>query len=221
MNGFPDMSATLSPHGAQTAAERLLDEAVLIEQCRAGDDAAFDDLVDRHKRDAFALAYRLVRDRDLARDVVQEAFVKLYAILARWNGSCQVRTWLYRVISNACVDVHRRRRRFVLLADLPAADRDDLTGSGHEPDPRQAMMRQELADHLGVLVDALPARMQLCCRLRYFGGLDVKAIAEVMACAQGTVKAMLFQSRDRLRKAFGTALRNDSERSLVKERVQR
>jgi len=175
-------------------------EDELIRRSQSGDDDAFDELVERTKNGAYGLAYRWLRDRELAFDVVQEGFIKLYKALPRWNFSCRVCTWLYRVITNACIDHHRRRRETIISFEaLNCPDDIECQVTLTQESPSQQLQRRETAALVERLVTELPERMQQAFLLKYIGGLSLKEISDVQQCSVGTIKASLHQAVQKLR----------------------
>src|SRR3954466_38567 len=90
------------------------DERALIEQCRAGDDIAFGELVDRYKNLVYGMVYRMVNDRSLTDDLAQEVFLKVHRGLPYFRGEARLSTWIYRIVANVCLRARDRRP-----ADLP------------------------------------------------------------------------------------------------------
>lgn len=175
-------------------------EQELIRRVQAGDDDAFDELTELTKRAAYAVAYRWTRDQHLAFDTVQEAYIKLYGAIPRWPLASRVQTWLYRVVTNACIDLHRKRRREVVMPNS-ASHTDGW--SVRVPDPEPSVVEKEQhSDTLSSLegcLEALPAKMRQAIHLRYLCGLSLREVSEVQACSVGTIKATLFQALRRLR----------------------
>src|SRR5258705_3341732 len=85
------------------------DDLTLVQRVRTGDQRAYKALVERYQRKVFAVAYGMIKDREEARDVAQEAFVKVYRYLDHFKGDASFYTWLYRITVNICIDVLRRR----------------------------------------------------------------------------------------------------------------
>ena len=178
-------------------------ECELVRRCQAGDDAAFDGLVDSTKRPAYEVAFRWTRDRDLAMDVLQDAYVRLYRALPSWDFSCRVSTWLYRVVTNLCVDRHRRGGWRLVFAGQAATEHDEpLHHSGHAPSPATAMEEAERAQAVHACVRRLPQRMREAVHLRYFSGLSLEEISQVQRCSVGTIKATLHQAVRKLKPAL-------------------
>ena len=174
----------------------------LMRCCMKGDDHAFDKLVELTKSQIYAVAYRYLRDAHLAFDMVQESYIRLYKFLPKWDFSCQVTTWLYRVVSNLCIDHHRRhKRRGLVLVE-------EWTETAHEPTARAKEMpgarlqTAEQREAIEAAIADLPARQQQAFRLKYIAGLSLQEISDIQECAIGTVKASIFQASQKLRKQF-------------------
>lgn len=181
-------------------------EAVLLERCRAGDEGAFAQLVRQHESMAWSLAARLLGDPDEARDVCQDVFLKLYRTLDRFEGRCSLRTWIYRIVVNACRNRRRwwcRRRRHVearALEDLAPPERARLT---HAPgdDPHQAAVRRERAASVRSALLAVSFEHRTVLLLREVEGLTCEEIGHTLGLPVGTVKSRLSRARDALREA--------------------
>src|SRR4051794_20309629 len=93
------------------------DERALIERCRAGDDIAFSELVDRYKNLVFAIVTRMVNDRSQADDLAQEVFLKIHRGLPYFRGDARLSTWIYRIVANVCTEARARRAPDVPLDD--------------------------------------------------------------------------------------------------------
>ncbi|MFT5126560.1 MAG: RNA polymerase sigma-70 factor (ECF subfamily) [Rhodothermales bacterium] len=170
----------------------------LIRRCMDGDDTAFDRLVELTKSQIYAVAFRYVRDAHLAFDMVQEAYIRFYKFLPQWDFSCQVTTWLYRVVSNLCIDNHRRgKRRGLVLMDDWSENPPEIAAKATETPGAQLQKHEQRA-----AIEALPERQQQAFRLKYIAGLSLQEISEIQACAIGTVKASIFQASQKLRKQF-------------------
>jgi len=175
-------------------------ERELIRRVKAGDDDAFDELAEATKRAAYAVAFRWTRDQHMAYDMVQEAYIKLYGAMPRWPGSCRVQTWLYRVVTNVCIDLHRKGKR-----EIVAPSGCDDAGAWHERLPDTQPSAFETFQHSDTLLvlerclEDLPTKMRQAVHLCYLCGLSLREVSDVQDCSVGTIKATLFQARRRLR----------------------
>lgn len=191
------------------AAPQEMADAEAIAKARSGDADAYRVLVERYQGRAYRLAVRVLRDDELARDAVQEGFLKAYLNLNRFEGRSSFYTWLYRLVMNLCLDMKRRDRsaRYVDAAE-PAdlerviANEQDSSLSGtwraHEENPAEAIERGELRAAMARAIDQLPASARETLILREVEGLSYNEIAQVLEIPKGTVMSRLHYARRRV-----------------------
>ena len=149
-----------------------------------------------HDRALRALAYRLLGDPDVMDDVLQAAYLKAFRALGSFEGRASFRTWLYRIVHNACMDELRRRKR----ARLVTWDDDAVESIDPLPDPEELVTdRQELAAALA----SLPADMRAAVLLVDAEGMGYHEAAAVLGVPRGTLAARLHRARARLRQRLG------------------
>ncbi len=177
-----------------------------IERAQAGDAEAYRVLVERYQVRAFRLAMRVLRDEDAARDAVQEAFVKAWSALPRFEGRSGFFTWLYRLVMNQCLDQKRRDRsdRSTPWEEGGAAEAEVGLRPPPEVDgvafaPAAEVARKELRDRLGSAIERLPDGARETLLLREVEGLSYAEIAEALAIPKGTVMSRLHYARKQLR----------------------
>ena len=198
--------------GGDRASNRVAREAeseidrVLIEQAQAGDIGAFRQLVERHQRRAFGIAVALVRDEEDAREVVQEAFVRVYRGLGEFHGGSSFFTWLYRIVHNLSIDVIRKpaRREVGLeaVAELEEAGGAVELGRVGEIDPHDHVHRRQLQDTIGKALDALPEYHRGVIVMREVYGMSYEEMAEAAGVSKGTIMSRLFHARKKLQHAL-------------------
>lgn len=172
----------------------------LLRKCKEGNDQAFDQLVENTKNDMYAIAFRYTRDQDQAYDMCQEAYFKLYKFLPKWNFSCHIKTWLYRVVTNACIDYLRKNKhQFLSLEADENNERVEFQCQRRESNPRRHLQTKERLQYLERNISLLPRKMQEAFRLKYFGGLSLKEISDIQGCSLGTIKATIHQAVKRIR----------------------
>jgi RNA polymerase sigma-70 factor (ECF subfamily) len=182
-------------------------DAAAVARARNGDHAAFRLLVERHQGRAFGLALRVLRDEEQARDVVQDAFLKAYGALERFEGRAAFSTWLHRIVVNLCLDRKRRERSARRIESneealaLAGADPE----SPETPDPGLALERAELRDQLARAIAGLPEDSRRTLELREIDGLSYQEIAGVLGVPKGTVMSRLHYARRRLRSVLVAA----------------
>ncbi len=174
-------------------------EEELVRRSQAGDAKAFAMLVTEHQRFVYNLALRSLGDANEAEDVAQEAFVRAWQALPRFQGQAQFKTWLYRIVANLCFTrLPRLRRELAALSqeqvmDLPS---DPLT------DPAADMEATERRAFLHRQIEALPESYRLLVTLRFQQELSYEEIASIVSLPLGTVKVGIFRARQRLREAW-------------------
>lgn len=174
---------------------RETDDAALSARAAAGEIAAFDEIVRRHRNDVYGLAYHFVRNREDAWDISQEVFVKAYRALGRFRGDAAMRTWLMRITANQCRDFLRKRRLATVPLDACDGMREpESPGGGPDAD----LENRELAAAIEEALDALPMKHRTAIVLREFEGLSYQEMAEVMDCSIGTVMSRLYHARRKM-----------------------
>jgi RNA polymerase sigma-70 factor (ECF subfamily) len=184
-----------------------------VRRARAGDHDAFRILVERYQGRAFRLALRILRSEEAARDAVQEAFLKAYTGLARFEERSSFFTWLYRLVTNQCIDMRRRehaeRRADWREAEAPldeAALRLAPEAEGALPElPADAFARKELRERLDAAIGELPEAARATLLLREVDGLSYAEIADAQGIPRGTVMSRLHYARRKLQLALREA----------------
>lgn len=189
----------------ETTAAKARDKAIdleLVEAAKAGDRNAFGRLVERHQRRVYSLAFGILRSREDAWDVAQEAFVKAYRNLDRFEGNAAFYTWLYRIAYNLAIDTLRDRSRIdaVDIEDRSRSVEDALEREGRKiaDHPADMAERQELARVLNEAMARLSDKHRAIIVLREVEGLAYEEMAEVLAISKGTVMSRLFHARQNL-----------------------
>lgn len=175
---------------AQSAAEDL--EWVL--QARGGDSRAFDSLMGKYKERAVRSVYVIVGNYEDAKDIAQEAFVKAYRSLAKFESRARFFTWFYRILVNTAKDYLRRKalRQFLNFQDQEENQQDflqRLPDSASTPDER--LLGAELGSKISEIVGTLPMKQRWVFALRFFEGLSLLEISAVTGVTEGSVKATL------------------------------
>jgi RNA polymerase sigma-70 factor (ECF subfamily) len=181
----------------------------LVGKAKKGDMAAFRQLVERHERRAFAHALALVRDENDARELVQDAFVRVFKNLAGFEGQSSFYTWLYRIITNLGIDLMRRPGRKTTELEEARLGPDDtaamdfpLLGHIDGADPLDVVRRREIAGRIQAALDALPPYHRAVILLREVDGLSYEEMAEVLEVSKGTIMSRLFHARQKLQRAL-------------------
>jgi RNA polymerase sigma-70 factor, ECF subfamily len=177
-------------------------DADLIRDAQANDHAAFETLVRRYSERAFRAAYRVVRDPQAAEEVLQEAMIKAYRALPRFEARSSFYTWLYRITVNLALDRRRRSKR------EPTVEWDDAIAHEVDPrglgaatvsvDPEVELRRHEIRDLVSAGIQTLPDAQREVLLLREVDGLSYEEIAETMQISKGTVMSRLHYARKKM-----------------------
>ncbi len=175
----------------------------LVERSIDGDESAFNELINRYKRGVFTLIIRMVRNREVANDLSQDTFVKLYASLSSYNPKYKFSSWLFKIANNLTIDYLRKNRPNVLSLDEPIeTDRDSVkiqVASGGE-NPLDRAESIELGEKIKEAIMDLPVDYRRVIVLRHVEDLTYEEIAVAIDLPLGTVKTLLFRGRRLLRK---------------------
>lgn len=191
------------PDAKQKRAAQNEKDRALVEAAQGGDRRAFGQLVETYQRRVYAIAYGILRNRDDAWDAAQEAFVKAYKNLDRFEGTAAFYTWLYRITYNLSIDVLRERnRRDATPLDDNRKLEDALENQGRRPegDPNEHADRKELTSILHRAMNQLSDKHRAIIVLREVEGLSYEEIADVLGISKGTVMSRLFHARKNLQK---------------------
>jgi len=176
----------------------------LVDSARHGDQEAFEALVRAGSGRLYAIAYRILRDADLANDALQEALVKIWDDLPMLRDPDRYDPWTYRIICRTCYRVakHERRRSMVTIIERRAAGPSDLESAVADQDEMERGFRKLSTDHRSVLV------------LHYYLGLTIGEVADVLRIAPGTVGSRLHYAIRSLR----ASLESDARSTEAMER---
>ena len=177
------------------------EEQQWIDQARQGDSDAFERLVRLYEKRVFALTSRMCRNPSDAEEAAQEAFLAAWQGLAFFRGEASFSTWLYRLASNACVDLLRRENRHQSNAG-PSLDDGELAldPADESPSPHALAEQAELRQQIETALSALPPEYRQVLILREMHQRTYDEIAEICSLDLGTVKSRISRGRKRLRK---------------------
>ena len=170
------------------------DEGALIERCRAGDDDAFAELVERYKNLVYGMVGRMVPSRALADDLAQEVFLKVHRGLPYFRGDARLSTWIYRIVANVCAEARSRRAPAVPIEQSRDGERPREHGAADA-----AFADLELRDRLEKAIAQLPDNYRMLIAAHYLQGVQYEALAEALDMPLGTVKTHLYRAKRRLR----------------------
>ncbi len=187
-----------------------VDDSQLIRAAQRGDRVAFEELVRQYDRAVLRLALHLTGSEADAQDIYQEAFLKAYRNIGSFRFECSFYTWVYRIVTNLCLD-HLRKKQ-VRKEDAPVTvDQDgeefDLLSqvSDDRPgaDPERDLMRRELGGRIARAMTRLTPRERMVFELKHFQGLKLRTIGEMLNTTEETAKNTLFRATQKMRGSLG------------------
>ncbi len=189
-----------------------LDESSLIEKSKAGDVESFEELIISHKKKIFNIAYRMLGNLEDANDVTQEALVKAYRGIKKFNEKSSFSTWLYTIVNNACIDFIRKNRKdnVVYLDREYETEESSYTlqiNSGEET-PEQAFEKKEVQRLVHKAINKLSDDHRRIIILKDIKQFSYKEISEIIDCSEGTVKSRLSRARKNLKTIIEENLKN-------------
>jgi RNA polymerase sigma-70 factor (ECF subfamily) len=198
---------------AAVTALASVEDRTLVEQAQAGSRPAFEELVRRYDRDVLRLALNLMKRTEDARDVYQEAFLKVYRNLHRFRFECSFYTWLYRIVTNVCLD-HLRRRQARPEDQAPELHPGQFEEGGADfferqrehratLDPERNLLGLEIKTRLAAAMERLSPRERVVFEMKHYQGLKLRAIGDALGTSEETVKNSLFRATRKLRSELG------------------
>jgi RNA polymerase sigma-70 factor, ECF subfamily len=206
-----DQSGTQHPtiRGSLAAQGNRIDDTTLIREAQQGNRAAFEVLVRHYDQSVLRLAVHLTGSETDAQDIYQDAFLKAYKNLGSFRFECSFYTWIYRIVTNLCLD-HLRKRN-VRKEDAPVA----VDNSGEEysvieqfadarasANPERDLMRRELGSKIGAALERLTPRERMVFELKHYHGLRLRTVGEMLHTTEETAKNTLFRATQKLRTAL-------------------
>lgn len=186
-----------------------MNETALIRAAQAGDAEAFEQLVRSYDQSVLRMALNLLHSQEDARDVYQEAFLRVYRKLPQFRFDCSFSTWLYRLVANLCLDQIRKRK--VRKEEAPAVS----TASGEmdrfqflpeqraDVDPQRQLLSSEVSNRINSVLETLTARERLVFEMRHYQGMRLRAIGEALGVTEEAAKNCLFRATQKMRAALG------------------
>jgi RNA polymerase sigma-70 factor (ECF subfamily) len=179
------------------------DDRQVVAAAQKGDRAAFELLVRRHQRRALAVTLGILRNREDARDACQDAFMRAFRAIERFDGEAQFSTWLHRIVVNVCIDRLRGASPGIVALD-------DVAGVlAGDDDPERAAGGAELGVRIRAALAQLGPKHRTALVLREVQGLSYRQIAAATKCSLGTVMSRLFHARKKMQ----ALLRDDGARA--------
>jgi RNA polymerase sigma-70 factor (ECF subfamily) len=183
-----------------------IDDTALVREAQSGSRVAFEELVRHYDQAVLRLALHLTKSEHEAQDIYQEAFLKAYKNMGSFRFECSFYTWIYRIVTNLCMD-HLRRKQ-VRKEDAPVAT--DAQGEQYDvldqvadvrsgADPERDLMRRELGTRISSALEKLTPRERMVFELKHYHGLKLRTVGEVLNTTEETAKNTLFRATQKLR----------------------
>jgi RNA polymerase sigma-70 factor, ECF subfamily len=204
-------SGTHDPKRGDMAGHSLsrIDDTMLIREAQRGNHAAFEELVRHYDQAVLRLALHLTGSEHDAQDIFQEAFLKAYKNVGSFRFECSFYTWIYRIVTNLCLD-HLRKRQ-VRKEDA----RVTVDSSGEEYDlldqvadaraaanPERDLMTRELGKRINHALERLTPRERMVFELKHYHGLKLRTVGDILNTTEETAKNTLFRATQKLRGAL-------------------
>jgi len=181
----------------------------LIRSAQHGDQDAFEQLVRAHDQSVLRLAMNLLRSPEEARDVYQEAFLRVYKNLHTFRFDCSFHTWLYRIVTNICLD-HLRKRKVrkeepavVETGEGPVDRMESFAEDSAHADPERAVWNRQLRQRIESALEELTPRERMVFEMRHYEGLRLRNIGEVLGTTEEAAKNCLFRATQKMRSVLG------------------
>jgi RNA polymerase sigma-70 factor, ECF subfamily len=186
-----------------------MDESSVIRAVQAGDQDAFEQLVRAYDQSVLRLALNLLRSPEDARDVYQEAFLRVYRNIHTFRFDCSFHTWLYRIVTNICLDHLRKRkvrREESAVVETPDGPVDRMDSFEHEAahsDPERRLWNRQLSGRIDAALSDLSARERMVFELRHYQGLRLRTIGDMLGTSEEAAKNCLFRATQKMRAVLG------------------
>jgi RNA polymerase sigma-70 factor (ECF subfamily) len=189
-----------------------MDESALIRAAQDGDQDAFERLVRNYDQAVLRLAMNLLRSPEDAYDIYQEAFLRVYRNIHSFRFDCSFHTWLYRIVTNLCLD-HLRKKKVrktesaVVETEEGPMDRlDSVAEVRAHGDPQRSLLSAELRGKIEETLSGMTARERMVFEMRHYQGMRLRAIGEVLGTTEEAAKNCLFRATQKMRSALGDFL---------------
>ena len=203
------MAFSAAGHVPAPMSSARVDDTILIRRSQQGDTTAFEELVRNYDRSILRLTMHLTDSTADAQDIYQETFLRAYRNIGRFRFECSFYTWIYRIVTNLCLD-HLRKRQ-VRKEDAPVAV--DADGEAYDvleqvPDaraganPERDLMRRELGRRINRALERLTPRERMVFELKHYHGLKLRTVGEILNTTEETAKNTLFRATQKLRGAL-------------------
>lgn len=187
------------------------EDRILIRDIKRGDEAAFNEIVQRYMKKAYSIALRFMRNSDDAEDMVQEAFLKVYININSYDEKYSFSSWFFRILVNSCINALKRKKRRSFLLDLRDSEQDfermEIYKQTSEKDPEERLILKEEKRVILEGIYSLPKKQRTAILLCDVEGFSLSEVAEVLEIPLGSVMSRLFYGRKKLKQYLENALK--------------
>jgi RNA polymerase sigma-70 factor, ECF subfamily len=184
-------------------------DAATVSRARDGDPDAFRQLVERHSKPIFRLAYRMTGNEHDADDVVQETFLRVYKQLARFEERANFGTWLHRIAVNCALDLLRSRGRIDRYRGGDPEEAE-MTAASSDPQQDRLLLSAELRDQVAAAMERLSGNERTAFVLRHFEGMPVEEIGKTLGIQVNAAKHTIFRAVRKLRESLEPFVRSSA-----------
>jgi len=179
----------------------LDDDQVLIKKILEGKKSSFEELMKKYNKKIFGFIYRMVRDDEVAIELTQDFFIKIYNVLAKYNFEYKFSTWAYRICYNLVIDYVRKNQAYIDSLDSDKITPRQMMDSENyiREDGFERLAKEEVKEYTWKIVDSIPLKYRELILLRYLQGLKYDEIAKITQLPVGTVKNRIFKAKEILR----------------------
>ncbi len=181
----------------------------MIRAAQAGDQYAVERLVQAYDQNVLRLAMNLLRSQEDASDIYQEAFLRVFRNLHNFRFDCSFHTWLYRIVTNLCLD-HLRKRKvrkeestLLETSDGPVDRMEVVPEERAEGNPQRNLLSRQLHNRIRDILATLTPRERVVFEMRHYQGMRLKAIGEILGTTEEAAKNCLFRATQKMRAALG------------------
>lgn len=177
----------------------------LIIQAKSGNPLAFEELIYRHDKMVLRLALKYFNDVDVAKDIYQEVFIRVYRGLNNFQFKSEFSTWLFRIASNVCLNYKRIDKQSKHISIDPDEENETVNSIPADDtfSPEQQLLNKDFGEQMNLALKHLSPNQKMSFLLKHYEGYKIREIAEMMNCKEGTVKKYIFEAVRKLRNQLG------------------
>jgi len=186
-----------------------MDESALIRAAQRGEERAFEELVRQYDQNVLRTAFHLLGSAEDANDIYQETFLRVYRNLHKFRYDCSFHTWLYRIVTNLCLDVLRKRKVRKEEAATVATSEGEMDRMSSLPDsramgdPQRELFSRQIDGRIRDVLASLTPRERVVFEMRHYEGMRLKEIGEALGTTEEAAKNCLFRATQKMRAALG------------------